>query len=311
MPGKILHSIANLCVLVVAVFVSSRSQLALAADLIDPPVFASRNGELSLLMIAAERSGVDAGDGKTYKAWTYEICRRPTGRAPNACPSGTGESPPGGVRLQLQRGDNLRIRLVNKLPPVPNAKHVVDNPELAGNPTNLHTHGMLVEPHRAEGDWDTYGDYVFLEIRQPANPTIMPVATAGALPVPVDSAVHAAHAGHHTHPDMDRIDGAAEYRIHIGDQHPAGLFWFHPHLHGLSLNQVTSGMAGLITVGRTHDICRDADCRRAIDRGGIHELVLKDTQIEASGVLLNQQDPAFCAGAPATGAAEWAGMCPG
>ena len=65
-------------------------------------------------------------------------------------PSGSAH-PLGGVRLQLNPGDTLKIRLVNKLPPNPDAKHIADNPMLIGNPTNLHTHGLIVEPHRAEG----------------------------------------------------------------------------------------------------------------------------------------------------------------
>ena len=86
-------------------------------------------------------------------------------------PAPTGSAHPlGGVRLQLNPGDTLKIRLVNKLPPNPDAKHIADNPLLIGNPTNLHTHGLIVEPHRAEGPNDPYGDYVFVELRNPANP---------------------------------------------------------------------------------------------------------------------------------------------
>jgi hypothetical protein len=42
-----------------------------------------------------------------------------------------------GVRLQLNPGDTPTIRLVNKLPPIPEAKHIADIPTLIGNPTNL------------------------------------------------------------------------------------------------------------------------------------------------------------------------------
>ncbi len=28
-----------------------------------------------------------------------------------------------------------------------------------------------------------------------------------------------------------------------------GLSWFHPHIHGVALNQVSEGMAGIITIG--------------------------------------------------------------
>ena len=86
----------------------------------------------------------------------------------NACPTGSAH-PLGGVRLQLNPGDTLKIRLVNNLPPITDAEHLADNPALGANSTNLHTHGLIVEPHRAEGPNDPSGDYVFLELRNPAN----------------------------------------------------------------------------------------------------------------------------------------------
>ena len=35
-----------------------------------------------------------------------------------------------------------------------------------------------------------------------------------------------------------------------GAPHPSGLFWYHPHVHGIAQHQVNGGMAGLISVGR-------------------------------------------------------------
>ena len=115
-------------------------------------------------------------------AWVYEVCPRTT-PLQNACPAGSAH-PLGGVRLQLNPGDTLKIRLVNKLPPIPEAKHIADHPTLIGNPTNLHTHGLIVEPHRAEGPNDPYGDYVYMEVRNPANPipSAAPMAAAARGP---------------------------------------------------------------------------------------------------------------------------------
>ena len=39
---------------------------------------------------------------------------------------------------------------------------------------------------------------------------------------------------------MDTVD----YKIVIPPSHPSGLFWFHPHVHGIALNQVVQGMSG-------------------------------------------------------------------
>jgi FtsP/CotA-like multicopper oxidase with cupredoxin domain len=48
---------------------------------------------------------------------------------------------------------------------------------------------------------------------------------------------------------LDVENGAdVEYDIPVPDDHPAGLYWYHPHLHGSVGNQVYSGLAGLIVV---------------------------------------------------------------
>ena len=205
------------------------------------------------------------------------VCQR-TAPNQNACPAGSAH-PLGGVQLQLTQGDTLKIRLVNKLPPPTDAKHVADNPALIANPTNLHTHGLIVEPHRAEGPNDPYGDYVFLELRNPANSMTPPTTLAAA-----------AHGGHGAgHPDMDVAIGAVDYAIQIPANHPSGLFWFHPHLHGVALNQVTAGLSGIITIGKPEDLCADAACASQIRAGSVRHLVLKDTQVLADTTL---QDPA-------------------
>lgn len=41
---------------------------------------------------------------------------------------------------------------------------------------------------------------------------------------------------------------AFDYEYRIPDDHPAGLYWYHPHPHGGSAEQVNSGMAGAIIV---------------------------------------------------------------
>jgi len=266
---------------------------ALADAFVDPPVFASSNHKLDLLMIAAPHDVALAG-GVHTTAWPYEVCYRPPGAAPNACLAGTGKHPLGGVRLQLQPGDTLKVRLVNKLPLATDAKHSAENPDLINNPTNLHTHGLIVEPHRAEGPYDTYGDYVFVVIRNPDN-----------------NAAPSSHPASHVHPDLDFVDGAAEYKIDIGSNHPSGLFWFHPHMHGVSLNQVTAGMSGIITIGSPTDMCSDTACQLAVQTSDVRHIVLKDMQVESDNTLLTQQDPTFCASQPAAGELPRQGVCAG
>ena len=49
----------------------------------------------------------------------------------------------------------------------------------------------------------------------------------------------------------------AEYEYAIPDDHPTGLFWYHPHVHGSSSNQQGGGMAGALVVEPT-DAARQA-----------------------------------------------------
>jgi hypothetical protein len=39
-----------------------------------------------------------------------------------------------------------------------------------------------------------------------------------------------------------------QYEYFIRDDHPAGTYWYHPHLHGSSAMQVGSGMAGMLII---------------------------------------------------------------
>ena len=263
-----------------------------AAPLSDPPVFTSQRGALDLVMVAGAVP-TTITSSVTTNAWVYEVCPR-TSPMQNACPTGSAH-PLGGVRLQLNPGDTLKIRLVNKLPPIPDAKHVADNPMLIGNPTNLHTHGLIVEPHRAEGPSDPYGDYVFVELRNPANPIPSAPAMAGG---------HAAHG----HPDMDVAYGAIDYAIQIPANHPSGHFWFHPHIHGVALNQVTAGLSGVITIGSPEDMCADAQCVSQVRSSTVRHLTLKDIQILPNGTVNTQEEPTFC-GDPPTGSPQ--GACAG
>src|SRR4029077_20676948 len=149
--------------------------------------------------------------------------------------------------------------------------------------------------HRAEGPSDPYGDYVFLELRNPANP------------IPSAPAMAAGHAAH-GHPDMDVAYGAVDYAIQIPANHPSGHFWFHPHLHGVALNQVTSGLSGVITIGSPEDMCADAQCVAQVRAGNVRHLTLKDVQVRADLTINNQQEPTFC-GDPPDGSPQ--GHCAG
>ncbi len=239
--------------------------LAQAADLTEPRVFASSGGVLDLLMIAKPQPIPSiqyrppaGGAAINPIGWVYEICPRPAD-AP-VCPAGGNTvADYGGVRLALQQGDSLKIRLVNQLPLLDplKAKHTLDigGANLFLNPTNIHTHGLIVPARTPTLADPTFGDFVFLEVYNSANGTPAPQAE-------------------HQHGSI-KMD-YADYRIDIPANHPSGSFWFHPHLHGLSLNQITGGLAGIITIGEPSSYIADPP-------SVVRHLILKDMQVVAGG----------------------------
>ena len=242
---------------------------AATAELAEPPVFASINHVLDLLIVARPEP-VDL-DPFRVTGWVYDICRRPA--RGNSCPARS-VSHYGGTRLQLAKGDTLKIRLVNKLPPDVGSKHQYDPgfEYLVLNPTNLHTHGMLVSPHFPTLTNPTYGDNVFVFTLNRANG-----------PPPAGSYLHG----------LDLRYGFTDYEIKIPRSHPSGLFWFHPHAYGISSNQISAGMAGIITVGQPSDYICTTACGVPANLP-VRHLILKDTQVVPPGVLQDQEDPLFC-----------------
>jgi FtsP/CotA-like multicopper oxidase with cupredoxin domain len=290
-------------------------QTSRAADLAEPPVFASKDGVLDLLMIAkaAPVPGIAyvAPRGITVHptGWIYEICRRASARGANECPADAATvADYGGVRLALQPGDKLKIRLVNRLPKLDPVKvtHSADpgGENLPLNLTNLHTHGMIV-PARAPTLADpTFGDDVFVEIYNSAN----------GVPVPQT-----------THQHGSLVKDFVDYRIDVPANHPSGSFWFHPHVHGLALNQVSAGLSGIISVGSAGDYASGDLFHAPFPDAQVRHLILKDMQVMAHGTVqfdngpakvaagevLYQEDPGFCSQLPAKPAERRQGSCPG
>jgi FtsP/CotA-like multicopper oxidase with cupredoxin domain len=285
-----------------------------AANFVDPVVFASSNGLLDIMMIAKPKAiptisfrPPAGGPSINPTGWVYEICKRPA--SGYSCPPGTGTvADYGGVRLALQKGDTLKIRYVNKLPRVDPAKltHVSDPGEanLYLNPSNLHTHGLLVPARAATVGDPTFGDFVFVTIFNSANGIPVPQATHQHGPIV-----------------MDTVD----FRIDIPANHPSGLFWFHPHVHGIALNQVSEGLAGIITIGKVGDYAMGDAVSTPFPDSSVRHMTLKDIEVLAAGTVnfdagpapvangevLNQEDPDFRAQLPTSPAEVRHGSCPG
>jgi FtsP/CotA-like multicopper oxidase with cupredoxin domain len=288
-------------------------ETAAADTLAEPPVFASQNGVLDIMMVAMPRPipGISFNPPRSSAiihptGWVYQVCPRPASGL--SCPSDSRTvSPYGGVRLALQQGDTLKVRYVNRLPKVDPLKlrHVTDPGEanLYLNPTNLHTHGLITPARAATVSDSTFGDFVFVTIFNSANGIPLPQTTHQHGPI-----------------IMDTVD----YKIVIPPNHPSGLFWFHPHVHGIALNQLVEGMSGIITIGSVGDSVHGDAVVTAWPDTNVRHLMLKEIQVLAGGTIgfdsgpqpvangevLNQEDPDFCAQFAASGEVRQ-GSCPG
>ncbi|MDY7004216.1 MAG: multicopper oxidase family protein [Cyanobacteriota bacterium] len=80
------------------------------------------------------------------------------------------------------------------------------------------------------------------------------------------------------------------YQFQIPQNHPAGLFWYHPHLHGLTAEQLFGGLAGLFIVrGELDEI---PEVKAASEQF----LVLQDFALDRGGNLLPSQELSIMTG---------------
>jgi FtsP/CotA-like multicopper oxidase with cupredoxin domain len=267
-----------LCACLIAcgqVAVTPQSGLPRAPDeLREPATISSANGLLDLLVIAKAEK---IAQFLPYQpsGLVYEICTRPSDGADQCATDASGGNAYGGTRLQLSPGDLLRVHLVNRLPP--NSDLSTGGPAddfLKLNPTNIHLHGMLVSPRYATSDDATWGDNVFIYNFNSANGSPTPGSNL------------------HGTAMFDALD----YRIPIPSSHPSGLFWFHPHVHGISEDQISAGLSGIITVGQVGNYaCSGGSCGAANQvLPPLRHLILKDTQILADGSVQYKVDSEFC-----------------
>jgi L-ascorbate oxidase len=278
---------ATLCVVFSVLSNSCRSAALDGPSEADPPAFTSSNHLLDLLVIAEPKT-ISLGEFHPT-AWVFKICEAAVARHDN-CPNDSRTSSPyGGVRLQLYPGDHLRMRLVNHLPPAPadaenaHGSDAMMHQMLTANPVNIHTHGLIVEPRKADATDPSYGDYVYV-LGYPAGKRPAMVA-----------------------PDETATDQPIQYDIYIPPNHPPGVYWFHPHVHGLNINQLSEGLSGIITIGSPTDYMKLPQGMSTIPT---RYFVLKDMQVLSSGSVLDQESARFCSPFPLAGVSR-DGFCQG
>ena len=272
-----------------------------------PPVFASQNGALNILMNAKANPIPTI----TFTSPTTGKKIHPTGFAYEIClANGTGcVWDYGGVRLALTQGDTLKSQFTNLLPPFnPNKLlHNSDDPNAFLNPVNLHTHGLLTQARAPTAANPTWGDDIFVQDYNPANGMPKPAASP--------------------HNMGDVVVGPINYSIPVANNMPSSLLWYHAHLHGIALEQVSHGLAGLLTIGKIGDnVTGDANTT-PFPEANVRYMMLKEIQVDAAGTrdfgggagpqpvadgeVLGHTDSQFCNQFPLPTDPPRQGSCPG
>ena len=270
-----------------------------------PPVFTSQNGTLNILMNAKANPIPTI----TFTSPSTGTKIHPTGFAFEICQvNGTGcVWDYGGVRLALTQGDTLKSHFTNQLPKFDKNKllHSADDPNDVLNPTNLHTHGLLTPARAPTPANPTWGDDIFVQVFNPAN----------GMPNPANN----------PHNMGDVVVGPINYSIPVANNNPSTLLWYHAHVHGIALEQVSHGASGLLTIGKIGDnVTGDAN-NTAFPEANVRYMMLKEIQVAAAGTrdfgfgevpvadgeVLGHTDAEFCNPVPAAGDPPRLGSCLG
>jgi FtsP/CotA-like multicopper oxidase with cupredoxin domain len=141
--------------------------------------------------------------------------------------------------IRVKPGQTMKFTVRNKLSAkLPGASPPGGkfDPTAMVNITNLHTHGLQTSP---------CGTMVDGSNKDPCDP-----ASAGPGLAASDNVLL------HLYPeDYPNPKNIPEYKVHsqsyaikVADDHPSGTFWYHPHYHGSTAPQVSSGLAGALIV---------------------------------------------------------------
>jgi FtsP/CotA-like multicopper oxidase with cupredoxin domain len=206
-----------------------------------------------------------------------------------------------GPLVELRPGDLFKVRFLNALSSAGvqmGGNHHGQTAPSAPNNTNLHTHGLIVSPNNATASAKGDGDNIFAQLGR-GQSLDYNIKIPTALPASI----------------LDLPSGVIS--------HPAGLYWYHAHLHGISASQLSGGMSGLISIGRPNANVvgsdpASTDTLRA--KTDVAHILLRDIQIMSSispdkaasspAVWTPIEDPTLCENTTIA-AANRPGFCTG
>lgn len=206
--------------------------LIAASVILAPPQYGSAGAQQAgarleddsnLMTLSAEVADVDVpGKGLIKGLYIYKL------RGPGMASGATAALMP--PVIAATRGRTLMIDFFTNLP----------------KETNLHTHGLSISPRGVgfgeSGARPLYGDCILVN----GEARNLPPATSEL--AKIDPCKPQKEA-----PASVKEARPIRYRDVIPPNHPSGLFWFHPHVHGVAERQVLAGLSGLLTIGDLWD----------------------------------------------------------
>jgi L-ascorbate oxidase len=123
----------------------------------------------------------------------------------------------------------------------------------------------------------------------------------------------------------DVVVGSIDYSIPVAKNMPSSLLWYHAHVHGIALEQVSHGESGLLTIGKIGDNVTGDTGNTPFPETNVRYMMLKEIQVAAAGTrdfgfgevavadgeVLGHTDAEFCNPVPAASDPPRHGSCPG
>jgi FtsP/CotA-like multicopper oxidase with cupredoxin domain len=166
--------------------------------------------------------------------------------------------------VEAMPGDTVAAHLTNLLAPLQSSAGM-NHGDTNENPTNLHYfHGGIVTPNNSRPPIDASqgnGDNIYVHLKNGLHNGGKLYSFDFNVPIPkeLDGRVLEAEASNSKIP------------------YPTGLNWYHSHLHGISSDQVSGGMSGLLSVGDAKANLRAACKEDSSGKGKCSNDVQEDT----------------------------------
>lgn len=218
----------------------------------NPPFAYADKGPITL---SANQSDFQLGQpeykGYLYQATYYDANGKLVEEdKPKYTPPTIVVSPDNSIDLTLTNNLPPKIELTGQIP------KTEENIQKQSQDTNIHYHGFNVSPLLGSDD-------VVMHVHSKMTPNPINSSEQKNLTVNTHGDIYPGDV-----PESPKYGSIAEYRMRVNlpKGHQSGLFWYHPHAHTVSNNQVRAGMSGGIIVNGIEESYRLLDPKDGIKR---------------------------------------------